>query len=175
MRPEWGLAGAAWFIAAPRALTRSLDLGGRAFLHSYEQSLDPQGEILELILTAPMVVASWIAWQYFASTTNNRVFGAGEKTLHNVVGALGVIEGNAGDLRVGLARQSVHDGKAFTHEPVRLQVLLAASLEAIEGVLARRADVRDLVDNGWVRLHRTDDEGRLWRRTAPGQWTPAPR
>ncbi|MCA9172464.1 MAG: DUF2309 family protein, partial [Planctomycetales bacterium] len=35
VRPEWGLAGNAAFIAAPRELTKSLSLGGRSFLHSY--------------------------------------------------------------------------------------------------------------------------------------------
>ncbi len=66
VQPEWGLAGNAAFIAAPRERTSGVDLGGRAFLHSYDQSSDDQIPILELIMTAPMVVASWINLQYFA-------------------------------------------------------------------------------------------------------------
>ena len=46
---------------------------------------------------------------------NNRVFGAGNKVLHNVVGTIGVLEGNAGDLKVGLPWQSVHDGQDYRH------------------------------------------------------------
>ena len=58
VRPEWGLAGNAAFIAAPRRLTRGLDLSGRAFLHSYDHEQDRDLRVLELIMTAPMVVAS---------------------------------------------------------------------------------------------------------------------
>ena len=108
VRPEWGLAGNAAFIAAPRKLTRGINLGGRTFLHSYEHQQDAGFGVLELIMTAPMVVASWINLQYYGSTVNNDVFGSGNKVLHNVVGQLGVLEGNAGDLRVGLPWQSVH-------------------------------------------------------------------
>ena len=44
-------------------------------------------------------------------------FGAGNKVLHNVVGGcLGVFEGNAGDLKVGLPWQSVHDGERFRQD-----------------------------------------------------------
>ena len=40
VRPEWGLAGCRAFVAAPRRATRGLDLGGRAFLHSYDWQAD---------------------------------------------------------------------------------------------------------------------------------------
>lgn len=171
VRPEWGLAGNAAFIAAPRALTRGIDLGGRAFLHCYDHTQDEGYRVLDLIMTAPMVVASWINLQYFGSTVNNAVFGAGNKVLHNVIGQLGVLEGNAGDLRVGLPLQSVHDGEKFVHEPLRLNVFIAAPVEAIDHVLARHASVRDLVVNGWIFLHQVSDDGRTVSRCrAQGRW-----
>ena len=96
--------------------TRGVDLDGRAFLHEYDATTDPDGSILTLILSAPMVVASWINLQYFASTVDNRAFGCGTKALHNRVGTLGVVVGNGGDLRTGLPLQSVHaaDGRGST-------------------------------------------------------------
>ncbi len=147
VRPEWGLAGNAAFIAAPRARTRGVDLAGRAFLHDYDWQQDDGFRTLELILTAPMVVASWINLQYYGSTVNNRAFGAGNKVLHNVTGTIGVLEGNAGDLKVGLAWQSVHDGHRFIHEPLRLNVMVEAPTEALDGVIATHKIVRDLVEN----------------------------
>ena len=101
-RPEWGLAGCAAFIAAPRATTRGLDLGGRVFLHSYDRALDPDFKVLELVLTAPVVVASWISLQYYGSTVAAPLFGGGNKLIHNVTGGIGVVEGNGGRLRAGL-------------------------------------------------------------------------
>jgi uncharacterized protein YbcC (UPF0753/DUF2309 family) len=91
---------------------------------------------------------------------NNSAFGAGNKVLHNVTGALGVLEGNAGDLKGGLPWQSVHDGTRFVHEPLRLHVLVQAPLEALNGVIGRRRAVRDLADNRWIHLFALDDQGR---------------
>jgi uncharacterized protein YbcC (UPF0753/DUF2309 family) len=171
VRPEWGLAGNAAFIAARRERTRGLDLGGRSFLHSYDHAQDEGYGVLELIMTAPMVVASWINLQYYGSTVNNRVFGCGNKVLHNVVGQLGVLEGNAGDLKVGLPWQSVHDGTRFVHEPLRLKVFIEAPQAAMDKVLARHRSVRDLVENGWVHLHALADDGRvIKRRFGAGDW-----
>ena len=161
VRPEWGLAGNAAFIAAPRNRTRGLDLGGRAFLHSYDWRRDEGFSVLELIMTAPMVVASWINLQYFGSTVDNRAFGAGNKVLHNVVAGIGVLEGNAGDLKVGLPWQSVHDGQRFIHEPVRLNVFIAAPIDAINAVIAKHPSVRELVDNQWLHLFAIDDDGQV--------------
>ena len=39
-RPEWGLAGCAAFLVAPRRRSRGVDLGGRVFLHSYDWRRD---------------------------------------------------------------------------------------------------------------------------------------
>ena len=159
VRPEWGLAGNAAFIAAPRARSQGLELGGRSFLHSYDWRQDEGFKVLELIMTAPMVVASWINLQYYGSTVNNRAFGAGNKVLHNVVGQLGVLEGNAGDLKVGLPWQSVHDGRRFVHEPLRLNAFIEAPRHAIDAVIAKHAGVRDLLDNGWLHLWRIAEAG----------------
>ena len=170
VRPEWGLAGNAAFIAAPRSRTAGMNLGGRVFLHEYDASGDLDGSILELIMTAPMVVANWINLQYYASTVNNAVFGSGNKVLHNVVGTLGVCLGNGGDLQTGLPFQSVHDGTQFIHEPIRLHVFLEAPLERIEAVLEKHANVRELVNNGWLVLFALSDEDGVQRRAANGTW-----
>ncbi|WOJ94480.1 DUF2309 domain-containing protein [Congregibacter variabilis] len=175
VRPEWGLAGCAGFIAAPRSITRNIDLQGRSFLHSYDYRQDPDFSVLELIMTAPMVVASWINLQYYGSTVDNNAFGSGNKTLHNVVGgSLGVFEGNGGDLRVGLPLQSVHDGASFVHEPRRLSVFLAAPISAINRILDKHEQLRQLVDNGWLRLFAVYDDGKVVARYSGSmQWESA--
>jgi uncharacterized protein YbcC (UPF0753/DUF2309 family) len=164
VRPEWGLAGCAAFVAAPRERTQGMSLGGRSFLHSYAWQEDDGFGVLELIMTAPMVVASWISLQYFGSTVDNRVFGSGNKTLHNVAGTVGVLEGNGGDLRTGLPLQSLHDGRAWVHDPVRLNVVIEAPMEAMNEIISRHDHVRDLVDNGWLNLWAMDAQGAVTHR-----------
>ena len=160
VRPEWGLAGNAAFVVAPRARTRRSDLGGRAFLHDYDWRQDTGFGVLELILTAPMVVTNWINMQYYASVVDPLRYGSGNKVLHNVVGGhIGVMEGAGGDLRIGLAWQSVHDGNRWMHEPLRLSVYVEAPADAIDDVMARHATVRDLVEHEWLYLHRIESEG----------------
>ncbi len=159
VRPEWGLAGNAAFIAAPRSRTRLVDLEGRAFLHDYQWQNDHDFSVLELIMTAPMVVAHWINMQYNASVTDNVRFGSGNKVLHNIVGGnIGVFEGNGGDLRIGLPMQSIHDGERWMHAPLRLSVYLDAPASAIEDIYRRHDDVRKLVDNEWLYLFRLEDD-----------------
>lgn len=152
-RPEWGLAGNAAFVIAPRARTRGVGLDGRAFLHDYDAAHDADGSVLELLMTAPMPVAHWINWQYHASTCDPARLGSGNKVLHNVVGGhIGVFEGNGGDLRIGLPWQSVHDGERLRHTPRRLSVFVEAPREAIDAVIAAHETVRWLVDHGWLHL-----------------------
>jgi uncharacterized protein YbcC (UPF0753/DUF2309 family) len=169
--PEWGLAGCAGFIAAPRLLTREKDLEGRVFLHDYDQASDPDGAALEQILTAPVIVASWINLQYFASSQAPKVFGAGDKVLHDIVGhGAGVIEGNGCDLRLGLPYQSVHDASGLRYPAQRLSVFIAASQAAIERVLQKHKHLRHLVENRWIRLFALGEGADLHQRTRSG-WT----
>lgn len=171
LRPEWGLAGCQAFIAAPRARTTGHDLAGRAFLHDYDWRRDEGFGVLELILTAPVVVASWISLQYYGSSVAPQAFGAGNKLLHNVTGGIGVVEGNGGLLRTGLPWQSVHDGERLTHEPLRLSVLIEAPREAIADILERHPEVRALFDNRWLHLFALDDQGRMaWRYAGDLGW-----
>jgi len=169
-RPEWALADNAAFIAAPRARTRGADLGGRAFLHDYDQRQDPDRSVLTLILTAPMVVAHWINLQYLASSVDPHRQGSGNKLLHNVVGGgVGVFEGNGGDLRIGLPWQSVHDGERLRHTPRRLSVFVEAPRDAIDGVIAAHETVRRLVDHGWLHLLAIEGEAvPVFHRRRPG-------
>jgi uncharacterized protein YbcC (UPF0753/DUF2309 family) len=172
-RPEWGLAGAQAFIAAPRAHSRSVDLGGRVFLHSYDPARDPEGKTLELILTAPVVVASWIALQYFGVAAAPEQFGSGNKLLHNVAGGLGVFEGRRPVLRTGLPLQALSDGAALQHVPLALAVYLEASKEAVLAILARHPEVRALFDNGWLSLALLAS-GRVVARYAEGRFSAPP-
>lgn len=157
VRPEWALAGNAAFIIAPSEQLRRVNLRGRCFLHNYDHNLDPEGRVLETILTAPVVVASWINLQYFASTVDPNHFGSGLKTIHNICGGIGVVSGNDGDLEVGLSLQSVNDGSIFQHQPLRLQVYIQAAQHQIDRILAKHQELSNLVRNGWIIFHRLEN------------------
>ena len=170
VRPEWGLANNAAFIAAPRSRSAGLNLDGRVFLHEYDPSADTDSKILTAILTAPVVVASWINLQYYGSRVNPGHLAAGNKTIHQVVGGVGVIEGNAGDLRPGLPIQSIHDGHQFTHEPRRLSVIVESEPSRIDAVLDAHPGVAGLFDHEWIHLLALTG-GRVLRRRG-GSWQP---
>ncbi len=145
---------------------------GRAFLHDYDWTNDKDFGVLELIMTAPVIVASWISLQYYGSTVAPETFGAGNKLLHNVTGGIGVVEGNGGTLRAGLPWQSVHDEDTYAHEPLRLSVCIEAPREAIIDVLKLHDDVRALFDNRWLHLFALNKEGQMaWRYAGNLQWS----
>ncbi|MHB1766905.1 MAG: YbcC family protein [Phycisphaerae bacterium] len=174
IRPEWGLAGNAAFIAAPRRRTETINLNGRVFLHDYQWNKDPDLAVLRLILSAPMVVANWINMQYFASTVSNDVFGSGSKLLHNVVGTHGVCLGNAGDLRCGLPLESVHDGTNWVHEPLRLLVIVETPRSRLDTIISSEPTVKKLVENQWVHLIAIEaPEPTFWRYEGGGAWRAA--
>ncbi len=168
VRPEWGLANNAAFVAAPRSRTTELKLDGRVFLHDYDAFADADNQVLTLILCAPVVVASWINLQYYASRVDPLRYGSGNKVLHNVVGGVGVLEGNGGDLRVGLPLQSIHDGEKFVHEPRRLSVFVEVARDRIDAVLGAKPNVKQLFDHGWLHLFAL--EGGTCHRYAPDGW-----
>ena len=173
VRPEWGLAGNAAFIIGPRSITADHDLRCRAFLHSYVAERDPDGVALETIMTAPLVVAQWISAQYYFSTVEPEVFGAGDKMLHNPVGGVGVVVGQSGDLAVGLPMQSVMLGEQRAHDPLRLLAVVQAPLERIEEIILRNSGLRQLVEGEWIHVVARPTEHDAWSFRVPsGGWEP---
>ena len=81
--------------------------------------------------------------------------------MHNVTGGIGVLEGSSGDLRIGLPLQSVHNGETLEHLPQRLSVVIEAPIEAINDILERNENIRQLCDNSWITLLQLDDSGRI--------------
>lgn len=172
--PELGLAGNAAMIIGPREMTASANLHRRVFLHSYRTEMDPDGTGLETILTAPMIVAQWINHQYYFSTLNPDVLSAGTKTIHNAIGAIGVLAGHSGDLRRGLPWQSVAVGDTLLHEPVRLSVIVQAPLERIGDIISGNQVLRDLFDNDWITLTARPSPTTPWHRYTRYGWASQP-
>ena len=178
VRPEWGLAGNASFIIGPRSITAEHDLGSRAFLHSYVAERDPDGVALETIMTAPLVVGQWISAQYYYSTVEPDLFGAGDKMLHNPVGGVGVVVGESGDLAVGLPMQSVMLGDQRAHDPLRMLAVIQAPLDRIEAIIMRNRSVLELVEGEWIHVVARGNGHDAWSFRSPTggwePWSPAP-
>jgi len=171
VRPEWGLARHAAFIIGPGSMVSGLDLETRTFLHSYDWRADPDATALETILTAPGLVIQWINAQYYFATVDPDVLGAGDKTLHNVVGDIGVLQGHAGDLQLGLPWQSIATGEQLYHEPMRALYVVQAPRERVEMLIARNDLLKHYFDGDWVALVVREAPGEPWqRRTRAGQW-----
>ncbi|MEX2492905.1 MAG: DUF2309 domain-containing protein [Nitrospirales bacterium] len=151
-RPEWGLAGNAAFLIGPRSLTKGLDLGGRVFLHSYDPLADPEGAILEKIMTAPLIVGEWINTGYYFSGVDPWNFGSGSKVIHNVVGGVGVMLGSQSDLQMGFPLQTVNNGDVHFHEPLRLLAIIEAIPSVISSIIQKHKILQQLFHNGWLNL-----------------------
>jgi uncharacterized protein YbcC (UPF0753/DUF2309 family) len=150
-----------------------LDLGGRVFLHSYDYREDPSNRLLEVLLTAPQVVAQWINMEHYFSTVDNEVYGSGSKIYHNVVGRLGIMSGPWSDLRLGLARQTVMNGDVPYHEPMRLLTIVEAPHARLDKLIARHEVLQHFYRNEWVHLVVLDPEDKVWYRyRSNGEWSP---
>ncbi len=172
VRPEWGLSRNSLMIIGRRALSQSVDLKGRAFLHSYDHRQDASGKLLETIMTAPLVVAQWINMEHYFSTVDNEVYGSGSKVYHNVVGRIGVMTGVWSDLRIGLPAQTVLNGRLPYHEPMRLLAVIEAPRERITAIIDRHPLLKQLFNLGWVALVALDPrDGEFHQYDRAGGWT----
>jgi len=155
--PEWGLVNNAVMIIGRRSLTKNLDLQGRAFLHSYEPDNDQTGEILASIMKGPMIVAHWINTQYYCSTVDPELFGAGDKAVHNLILGIGVMQGNLSDLKIGLPKQSVQYQGQLIHQPLRLTVFIQAPHKLVNEIIQNDWNLYQLVNNQWLRIRVIDN------------------
>ena len=146
-RPEYGHCTNSVAIVGRRRLTRGLHLDRRAFLISYDPTIDPENAIIERILAAVGPVGAGINLEYYFSYVDNETFGCGTKLPHNVTGLIGIMNGHQSDLRTGLPLQMVE-----LHEPMRLLMLVDATPEALLAVAGRQPEVAELVVNQWVQL-----------------------
>jgi uncharacterized protein YbcC (UPF0753/DUF2309 family) len=170
VQPEWGLAGNSSFIIGPRLRTRGLDLEGKTFLHDYSWQTDEDSSVLETLMTAPMIVTNWINSQYNASVADNQKLGSGNKVLHNALyNNIGVFEGNSGDLRIGLSKQSLHNGERWVHQPQRLSVYIVAPNIKIQQIVDKHKMLQDLIDNDWLYVFSWESPAVI-ERLYKGKW-----
>ena len=167
VRPEWGLSGNAAIILGRRSLTDGVDLDGRVFLQSYDPDGDPEGAILEALMTAPLVVAQWISMEYYFSAVDPDRYGSGSKVTHNVVSGIGVMHGAHGDLQSGLPLQSVNDGSEHYHHPVRLLAIIESPTSRIDDVVGKHVLLQQLLHNQWINLVAVDPSSGEYRRFNP--------
>ena len=173
-RPEWGLAKNAGFIIGMRNLTKNHNLDGRCFLHSYNWETDETGKALEGIMQGPMVVTQWINNHYYFSTVDTEVFGGGSKITHNITGKFGVVQGNGGDIKMGLPLQSLKQSdEEMYHQPLRLSVMIQAPLSRVNEILQRNEHLKNLLDNEWIYLMVMDtlDENTIFQYQKDFNWT----
>ncbi|HBY62198.1 MAG TPA: DUF2309 domain-containing protein [Solibacterales bacterium] len=160
-RPEYGHCTNAVCIVGRRALSRGLFFDRRAFLVSYDPAIDPEGENLARVLGAAMPVCAGISLEYYFSFVDNEGYGCGTKLPHNVTGLVGVMNGQASDLRTGLPWQMVE-----IHEPVRILFVVEARHEVLSSVIAANPLLRELLENRWIRvstIHPDSGHVHVWR------------
>ena len=171
-RPELGHATNAIAVVGRRSMTRGLFLDRRAFLISYDPMNDPEGRVLEGILTAVGPVGAGINLEYYFSTVDNQRYGCGTKIPHNVMGLCGVMEGAGSDLRTGLPKQMIE-----VHEPVRLLLVVEANPQRLTEIVLRQPELSELVLGAWILAAAVDPADGSIHRFVAGRgfvpWTPS--
>lgn len=146
-RPELNHATNASCIVGRRRLTKRVNLNRRAFLNSYDPTIDPNGEILASILSAVVPVCGGINLEYYFSRMDPQEYGSGSKLPHNIQGLIGVINGTEGDLLTGLPTQMTE-----VHDPIRMLFLVEQTPTITQKAVESHPAIFQWVLNGWLRL-----------------------
>lgn len=153
-RPEFNHATNALCFVGRRAWSRALFLDRRAFLASYDPSIDDaSGKIIERILQAAIPVCGGISLEYYFSTVDSEGYGCGSKLPHNITALAGVMTGAASDLRPGLSAQMVE-----IHEPMRILFVVETTIPIMTRIIAANPAIQQLVQGRWVQLALLDAE-----------------
>ncbi|NUM50593.1 MAG: DUF2309 domain-containing protein [Flavobacteriales bacterium] len=146
-RPEWNHATNSLCIIGKRENSKHLFLDRRAFLNSYDYSIDKDGTILLGILNAVAPVCGGINLEYYFSRVDNYRLGAGTKLPHNVMGLLGVANGMDGDLRTGLPKQMIN-----IHDPLRLLITVEHFPQEVLRIIKINQATYEWFKNEWIFL-----------------------
>ena len=146
-RPELNHATNALCIVGGRGLTENLFLDRRAFMNSYDYTIDTEGNFLFNILKAAAPVCGGINLEYYFSRVDNLKLGAGTKLPHNVMGLIGVANGIDGDLRPGLPNQMVE-----VHDPLRLLMIVEHFPDIVLKTIQRTPELYEWFINEWIHL-----------------------
>ena len=146
-RPELNHATNAMCIVGRRSLSKQLFLDRRAFMNSFDYTIDPTGDYLAGILGAVAPVGGGINLEYYFSRVDNQKLGAGTKLPHNVMGLIGVANGMDGDLRPGLPMQMVE-----VHDPIRLLIVVEHFPEIVKYAISKNENTYQWFKNQWVKL-----------------------
>jgi uncharacterized protein YbcC (UPF0753/DUF2309 family) len=171
-RPEYNHATNAMCLVGRREWSRGLYLDRRAFLTSYDPTIDDADcKILTRILSAAVPVCGGISLEYYFSTVDNEGYGAGNKLPHNITSLLGVMTGAESDLRPGLSAQMVE-----IHEPMRLLFVIETTPQKIKAIVEKNPVIGELVTGNWVQLATFQTETNqmhLWKNGEMVPFTPS--
>lgn len=146
-RPELNHATNSLCIVGKRSLSKQVFLDRRAFMNSYDYSIDLDGKILSNIMKPLGPVCGGINLEYYFSRVDNQKLGAGTKLPHNVMGLFGVANGIDGDLRPGLPSQMIE-----VHDPVRLLIIVEHYPEIVLKTIKSLDAMYEWYNNEWIHL-----------------------
>jgi uncharacterized protein YbcC (UPF0753/DUF2309 family) len=166
-RPELNHATNTLCVVGRRELTKHLFLDRRAFMNSYDYSIDRDGALLFNIMKPLGPVCGGINLEYFFSRVDNQKLGAGTKLPHNVMGLFGVANGIDGDLRPGLPSQMIE-----VHDPVRLLIIVEHFPEIVLQTIKKVPETYEWFINEWVHIVAINPETQELSSFKDGIFTP---
>jgi len=146
-RPELGHGTNSLAIVGRRSMTRGIYLDRRAFLNSYDYSIDLDGTYLQKVMAPIGIVCGGINLEYYFSRVDNQKLGCGTKLPHNVIGLLGVANSVDGDLRPGLSWQMIEP-----HDPIRLMVIVEHYPDIVLKCIQSSDAMYEWYKNEWVHI-----------------------